>query len=239
MTAYRPGGEIRVLEFEDERAEAEAIASEIAGLTGQGVRPEDIAVLSPTAQRLSTVAEALAAAGLPAAVWFGPSTTPEDLQELSTCLTVIRRTLNEGEADRLANLVGAPTDSSREVPEILAAGTEAAAVGALKELREAAFAGAGPVLIVDHARTALASVSPDRGAVLDELRVVVAGWTAEDPDFSLDQLLTEIALGNNGGASRPRAECESRRSTGQRASNGLTSIWSAWRRKHFRDTTRK
>ena len=29
---------------------------------------------------------------------------------------------------------------------------------------------------------------------------MVAGWTAEDPDFSLDHLLTEIALGNNGGA---------------------------------------
>ena len=200
MTSDRAGGEVRVVAFESEREESQAIASEIAELVSDGTPPEDIAVLGPTAPRLSATAAALEELGIATTVWFGPATTPDDLKELSTCLTVIRRTLNEGEASRLAELVGAPANGSREVPKILSSGTEGDAVKALTDLREAAFGGAGPMEIVDLAQTALGAVSDERGASLNELREVVAGWAAEDPDFSLDHLLTEIALGNNGGA---------------------------------------
>jgi DNA helicase-2/ATP-dependent DNA helicase PcrA len=200
MSAYREGGEVRVLDFATEHEEARALAQEIAGRIDDGTSAEHIAVLGPTAPRLTPMAEALDGESAPTTVWFGPSTMPEHLQDLATCLLVLRRTANAVEARRLAALVDADVAGTREVLGILEAGAKKETATTLVELREAAFAGAAPLEIVERAQQVLRPIAPDRACAMDDLRAVVARWTEEDPDFSLDQLLTEIALGNSGGA---------------------------------------
>jgi DNA helicase II / ATP-dependent DNA helicase PcrA len=200
MRTDRIGGEVRVLEFFDEHEEGRVLAQEILHLINDEILAEEISVLGPTATRLSFLAQALDDLDVPTTVWFGPSIMPDDLRELGTCLLVVRRTVNAAEASRLSGLVGAPADEEREVTKILEQGSEAAAVAALRGLREAAFSGVGPLEIVDRAQDVVGRISSDRGDALNDLRDVVKRWTEEDPDFSLDQLMTEIALGNNGGA---------------------------------------
>jgi superfamily I DNA/RNA helicase len=199
MTPVREGGLVRWHVSESAAREAEAIAAEIATAVALGEDPASIAVIARLRLRLDCVVEALRRVRVAVTDWRGDAFGPDERRAVSSVLAVIRGTVRDSHARRLArfaNLSEVPEPRSSEA--FLTACGGGAFVDSLRQIRSSAHGGAGSVEIVDLAVCALAATVPSLELGLREIARHVRLFQDSDPAFSLDHLLADLAIGSGG-----------------------------------------
>jgi DNA helicase-2/ATP-dependent DNA helicase PcrA len=197
MRADRQGGEVLVATFDNINAEATAIVDEIETRIADGTPPGNVAILVRSGYRANEILTALQRRSLPVSDWRGPTYEPREKQTLSTCLAVVRGRLTDRQAIRLAELLGESTPDERDSREyLLALHSNAASV--LLEVFEAAHAGEPASVVAAKAQGAVACVDPAAAAGITPILDAIKDFEDHDPDFALDDLLAELALGSGG-----------------------------------------
>jgi DNA helicase II / ATP-dependent DNA helicase PcrA len=193
------GGEVRHLAFRDEETEAISIAREIQSLIeDEGVAPADISVLARAAWRAKPILETLERAGIPTTNWLGQAFEPPERQMLGTILSVLRASLNDRQAKKLCELLGIPRSGERRVESFLEQAREAPAVSALRRLRDLAYSDAPASAVITQAQTCATGLDAEIAQAMTPIVGAVLALEAEDPEFTLEHVLSELALGGVG-----------------------------------------
>lgn len=197
MEVVRDGGEICVAPFDNSRAEATAVVDEIERRMEDGVSPGDIAILVRSGYRADDLVVELQRRNLPISDWRGPAYEPRGKQLLATCLAVMRGRLSDRQANRLAEVLDEETPEARESIEFLGA-MDCDGALLLRDAFDAAYEGESALAVAEKAQAALASVDDEAAASIDPILAAVRDFKEHDPEFSLEDLLAELALGGGG-----------------------------------------
>ena len=200
MKPHKQGGKVRYAQFHDKVAEAEKVSAEIQDLILSGAKPSQFAILVRASYRASSIVENLESAGLPVARWYGPGYDTQARKAVETCLSVARGRLSERQIRRLCDLLGLKDTGERVTTKVLAAGKSLPAVRPLTALNESVWKGARPLELLVHAKNCIAQVKPKLQNSIDQIIDSVKIIEAHDPEFNLDQLLSELALGGISGS---------------------------------------
>jgi DNA helicase II / ATP-dependent DNA helicase PcrA len=192
------GGEVRHRAFHDEEAEAASIAREIQSLIDGGVEPADISVLARAAWRATPILETLERGGVPTTNWLGEAFEPPERQMLGVILSVLRASLNDRQAKQLCELLGVPESDERRVQVFLERAAEAPAVPELLRLRDLAYGDAPPSAVIAHAQLCATALDAELAEAMTPIVDAVAALEAADPEFTLEHVLSELALGGIG-----------------------------------------
>ena len=201
MRAVHEAGEVEHFVFEDEESEAEFVASEVASLIeDESVRPADIAVLARAAWRATPALRELERANVSTSNWLGESYEPLERQALAAGLCVVRGRLNDRQARRLCKLLEVEDPGERDVDAFLEQCAGAPGVDELFLLREMAYQGATVSAIVRQAQSCVVAVHPELHKAMAAVVEDVQSFEQHDPEFTLEHLLSDLALGGVGGA---------------------------------------
>lgn len=201
MRAFYPGGEVRTAVFDSIDVEAEALADEIAILTQDpDIRPGDVAVLGRAAYRVQPLMYALQRRGIPTSNWLRTSYETRERRALRDCLSVVRGQLTDRQAQRICAFLGIPLPEERDPLAILQRHVEHPPVSRLLKARDLAWSGAKVSEVVVAIQDAVATVDGELGSAIAPLVESIEAFQATDPDFSLDHLMAELALGGAGGS---------------------------------------
>jgi ATP-dependent DNA helicase UvrD/PcrA len=192
------GGEVRHRAFYDEEAEATSIAREIQALIDDGVAPAEISVLARAAWRATPIRETLERAGVPTTNWLGEAFEPPERQMLGVILSVLRASLNDRQAKRLCEFLGVPDSEERRVDAFLEQAADAPAVHELRRLRDLAYGDARPSAVVAQAQVCANTVNDELAEAMTPIVEAVVALEADDPEFTLEHVLSELALGGIG-----------------------------------------
>lgn len=199
MRADRSGGEVEFRVFGSTDEEAEALAEEIESLI-EDVPPTSIAVLVRSGYRAHELVAALRSRHLPVTDWRGDAYEPEERRAFGTAMSVLRGRLNDRRAARLCEFLGVPKTDEEDTHAFLGGLAGNPTADDLLMLRELAFAGAGAAELAAQAQKA---VSHTNAALADRMGPLVAAvedFERHDPEFAVDDLLAELALGSGGRA---------------------------------------
>jgi DNA helicase-2/ATP-dependent DNA helicase PcrA len=199
MRAHHAGGEVRVLQFGDQREESVELADEIAGLASDGVHPWEIAILGRAAFRVTPLMHELNNRGVLINNWLTHTYDTPERRTLKTCLAIMRGAMSERQARHLRELLKLDDGESRDPEEILRPHASRPPVAGLLAARELAWQGIRPSEVVRAVEGAIRQMDPelaDRIAIIAE---DTASFEIADPDFTLDHLLAELTLGSVGG----------------------------------------
>ena len=200
MRSFHPDGEVRCMIFGSAVEEASIVASEIGDLVRRGiVRPYEVAILARTGFRLQELMLELECHGVPVTSWLDQSYEAQERRVLRTCLSVIRGTLDDRQAKRLFALLGVEESEDRDPAVLLQRCAHVPAAAALIELRERVWAGASVYEVVRQAQLAVSAVDQGLGDAVGGIVDAVSIFQQYDPEFSLDHLLAELAMGGVGG----------------------------------------
>jgi superfamily I DNA/RNA helicase len=188
-----------VHEFRTTVQEAQELSANIAGrIFDQGQAPSSIAVLVRSGPRAAEVVSALLDRGVPVTDWRGIAYESTERRLLITCLCALRSKLHSRQASRLAELMGVELQDERDTHAFIELHAGNPVADELLILRNEAFDGATPQQIATRAQAAIAAYDADAGARAEALVTAVADFESFDPNFSLDQLMAELALRSGG-----------------------------------------
>ncbi|HVT59671.1 MAG TPA: ATP-dependent helicase [Thermoanaerobaculia bacterium] len=200
MRPVYDGGHVRHISFADIAEEAVFISTEIAELIdGKRFRPSDLSILARSGWRAGHVLKALEQAGVPTSNWLGESYEPLERRTLAVVLSVIRSRLNDRQAQRLCELLGVELTHEREIETFLDQYQGAEVVYELRRLRDMAYCGEPIIAIVRQAQVAAVVARPQLREPLETIVQAVIGFAETDAEFTLEHLLSELALGGVGG----------------------------------------
>ncbi|WP_309233792.1 3'-5' exonuclease [Conexibacter sp. W3-3-2] len=199
MRADRPDGVVELHSFSTTNEEAEAVAASIESALSR-VKAHEIAVLVRSGYRADDVVAALSRRQLPISDWRGETYEVGDRRTLSVVLSVLKGRLNQRRAQRLCEFLEIELADDMAVHDFLTAQMEHPACAALLQLRERAFAGASASEVVARAKFVIECVDASRAIKIDPVIEAVQNFERHDPQFSVDDLLAEIALGSGGRA---------------------------------------
>jgi DNA helicase-2/ATP-dependent DNA helicase PcrA len=199
MRHVYPGGEVRHRVFLDEEAEAASLAREIQSLIeDDGIAPAEISVLARAAWRATPILQALERAGVQTTNWLGQAFEPPERQMLGTLLSVLRGSLNERQAKRLCALLDVPETDERDVQAFLEYAEAAPVVPELYSLRDFAYGDRPPSAVIGQAQVCAAVLDPELANAMTSIVEAVTALEADDPEFTLEHVLSELALGGIG-----------------------------------------
>ncbi len=197
MKADRAGGDVRFWEFDDDETEA----AEIAAFVKERLRsqsPEDIAILVRNAYQGDLIEAALRANRVPVTDWRGDLVTGELRKSAAACLAVLRPRLASRHEARICELAGEDYAGHGDSEVLLAALRGNTVIDGLGEMRTAALEGATIVEVVERLQAIVLAGAPELAAEMQALVDAVRAFTAHDPEFSVEHLLTELALKSGG-----------------------------------------
>ena len=199
MRHVHKGGEVQHRAFRDEDTEARSIAREIQSLVeNEGVAAADISVLVRAAWRAKPLLETLERAGVPTTNWLGAAFEPPERQMLGVILSVLRATVNDRMAKKLCKLLDVAETAERNVQAFLEHAAQALAVPELLRLRDLAYGEAGPSAVIAQAQLCASALDAKTAEAMTPIVDAVAALEADDPDFTLEHVLSELALGGVG-----------------------------------------
>lgn len=203
MRAAQDGGQLSLRVFGSVDEEAEALADDIES-RAEGVAAGSIAVLVRSGYRADELVAALRRRRVPITDWRGETYELEQRRAFVAAMSVLRGTLNSHRGRRLGDLLGtAPPDDEMSTQDYLEALTDSPAATELLALREMAFQRATPSELAAQAQQAISQVNPRLAGRLGPLVASVEDFVTHDAQFSVDDLLAELALGSGG---RPPTE---------------------------------
>ena len=193
------GGEVRHRAFRDEETEAASIAREIGSLIEDDrVAPAEISVLARAAWRATPILETLERAGIPTTNWLGEAFEPPERQMLGVILSVLRASLNDRQAKKLCELLGVPESDERRVQAFLKQAADAPATPELLRLRDLAYGDALPSAVIAQAQVCATALDAELAQAMTPIVEAVVALEADDPEFTLEHVLSELALGGIG-----------------------------------------
>jgi DNA helicase-2/ATP-dependent DNA helicase PcrA len=200
MRAHRDGGEATLRTYMSVEEEAASLSEEIeARLTTD--TPGSIAVLVRSGYRANELVDALRRRRIPITDWRGDTFDRDERRAFATAMSVLRSRLSERRRRRLGELLGVdPSSDTTDTQTFLEASAGNPVADELLRLRALAFEGATPAALAAQAQTAIAQVDPGLAAGMTSLVETVADFEAHDAEFSIDDLLAELALGSGGRA---------------------------------------
>jgi DNA helicase-2/ATP-dependent DNA helicase PcrA len=197
MRADKPGGVIGLVTYGSTEVEGAVLAEEISrAVHEEGVLPASIAVLVRAGFRANEVVSELAARAVPISDWRGAAYEPSERRSLVTCMSVMRPRLNERRARLLTELMGVELIDERDTHQFLEAHDPHPVALQLLTVREVAFAGGSPSQVVEAASQAAVLAAPGVASGIARLVDAVAGYERFDPDYTLEHLLADMALGS-------------------------------------------
>ena len=199
MHADRPAGRIEALSFFDEQDEAAGVVDLINDRLGER-ELEDIVVLARTGYRADAVAAGLVTAGIPLSDWRGDIIDGRARRTVAACMSVLRPRIAGRHEVLLCDLANRESTRLSDTTAVLESLSDHRVGEALSEFRQAAFAGAGVVEVVTIVAALVEEQRPRLAGDVGRLREAVVAFTEHDPNFSLEHLLTELALGAGGQA---------------------------------------
>ncbi len=194
------GGEVRQLTFSNEATEAEFIVNEIFNLIEEGTPPASISILVRSSYRARSILEGLEEIGVPISNWLGEGYDPPERRMLATILAITRGRLNDRQANRLFEMFQLATTEERQSDSFLALYDGVSAIAELRLVREMAYSNRSVAEIVRQAQVAILTARPDLTDPLETLISSISHFENHDPDFTLEHLLSELALGGTGGS---------------------------------------
>jgi superfamily I DNA/RNA helicase len=199
MEADKNGGAVEVHTFDSTAEEAEAVAAEVSTLIEDDVMgPAEIAVLVRQSGRAYELVEALTRHGVPITDWRGATHQSDGRRQLCICCSVLTSTLRTRQASRLSEFLGVELIEERDSHKFLTANSTNPIAAELLGLREEAFAGATPQEVVRRAHAAICIHDQEAGRRVLPLIEAIEDFEQYDPDFSIEQLMVELALKSGG-----------------------------------------
>jgi DNA helicase-2/ATP-dependent DNA helicase PcrA len=198
MQHVYPGGEVMHRAFLYEEDEAAFVAQEIRSLIDEGVKPAEISVLARAAWRATPVLAALETAGVTTTNWLGEAFDPPERQMLSVLLSVLRGSLNDRQARKLCELLDVEEADERDVQAFLDRHQGVKGVAELLALRDLAYGDATASAVVRQAQVCARELDRDVAEAMTPIVDAVRSLEAEDPEFTLEHVLSELALGGIG-----------------------------------------
>jgi DNA helicase II / ATP-dependent DNA helicase PcrA len=200
MKSYREGGSVELRCYGTAEEEATDIGAQIAGHISSGGATTDVAVLVRSGWRADLIFSDLQRRGIPVSDWRGESHAPESRRLLAACLATVRGNINMRQLQILSDVMGVePTTGMATEPFLTKYAARPLARG-LSEMRDLVFSGASPYEIARAAQKAVSAQDAELGAWLMEVVESVAHFELYDKEFSLEHLLSELALGSLGRA---------------------------------------
>jgi len=204
MHPDKSGGLVAVREYESLEEEAAALATEIAeGVHERHVSPAKIAVLVRSGFRANEIVDELGALGVPLNDWRGAAYEPKERRGLITCMSAVRARLTDRQARLLSEFMGVELVDERDTHRFLETYDAHPVAMQLLQVRELAFAGAGPRDVVAAAQGAAIVADTALADAMQALVDAVGDFERFDPDYTLEHLLADLALKSGG---RPPTE---------------------------------
>jgi DNA helicase-2/ATP-dependent DNA helicase PcrA len=200
MRAHRSGGSVELRPYQTIEQEAGDIGAEISGMVSRGAATADIAVLVRSGWRATLILEDLQRRGIPISDWRGETHTPEDRRLLAACLAAVRGTLNARQVEVLSAVMQVEPGGAMDTEAFIAKYAKTPLAIGLSKMRDLVFGGASPHQIARAAQDAVALQNTELGGSLTSIVESVAHFELYDKDFSLEHLLSELALGSIGRA---------------------------------------
>jgi len=200
MRAHKPDGIVDLRVYDTVSDEAYQLAQDIEHRLAS-VSPTSVSVLVRAGYRADELVAALRGRGIPITDWRGEIFGLAERRDFATAMSALRGTLNERRASRLSALIGVEAstgeDSTQRYLEGLAGNPVA---DELLRLRELAFDGGTPSQLAAQAQVAIAAADAAAAGRVQHLVDAVADFERYDSEFSVDDLLAELALGSGGRA---------------------------------------
>lgn len=198
MRAHHPGGRVTLREFVDTATEAAVLANEIAGLIASpGTTASDVAVLGRGSFRLTPLLAELRRSGVPVTSWLTSTDENRERRSIRICLSIVRGELTTYQRRRIGELLDI-TDVAADPAEVLASYAGNSRVAALSEVRDAAWNGRSASEVLDAVRNLLVLVDPSYERPLSAIVEEIRELETKDPEFNLDHVLADLALGSVG-----------------------------------------
>jgi DNA helicase-2/ATP-dependent DNA helicase PcrA len=200
MRANREGGTVECRSYRTAEEEAIDVGAEIAGQVSRGVNTTDIAVLVRSGWRADLILGDLQKRGMPVSDWRGESHTPESRRLLAACLATVRGTINVRQIQILSEVMGVEPTEATDTEAFLATHSARPLAVGLSAMRDLVFGGASPHQIARAAQEAVSAQDVELGMSLEDVVESVGHFELYDKEFSLEHLLSELALGSLGRA---------------------------------------
>lgn len=199
MRADKDGGQVDLRVFSTVDEEAEELSDEILELLNY-VPPTSIAVLVRSGYRANDLVAALRRRQIPITDWRGEIYEPRERRIFVTAMSALRGTLSERRARRLCEFLGVPKTEERDTQTFLEGLSADPVAEELLRLRAMAFEGASAAELAQQAQRAVIQADMELGERMASLVDAVSDFERHDPDFTVDDLLAELALGSGGRA---------------------------------------
>jgi DNA helicase-2/ATP-dependent DNA helicase PcrA len=199
MEAVRDGGDVVIRAYASQAAEAASITQAVSDRL-EDREPEEIAILTRTTNRANAVADALIKAGIPVTDWRVDIVDGRARRAVAACLATLRPRLASRHESMLYDLAGLERSRRQETGAVLQALSSGPVGTELIRVREAALGGADVVPIINAITSLVAEQRSELSADVAHIREAVAAFAAHDEGFSIEHLLTELALGSGGRA---------------------------------------
>ena len=202
MKAVKENGEAIARVFADLTEEAKGICDEIEAKLAAGTAPHAISILVRNGTRAEVVKAALSQRGIPFSNWLAAAYNSHEMRQVRVCLSLVRPVLTKRIAKQICEMLGievTPTTETIDTEQFLRANSSRTGVSQLLEIRRLADQGGKVSEIVRHVCACIEAIDPNV-RVTDGLLAEVTAFEAHDPQYSLDHLLADLALGGKGGA---------------------------------------
>ena len=199
MRAHKDDGVVELRVFSTVDEEAEALSDEIEAWLNE-VSPASIAILVRSGYRANELVTALRARRLPITDWRGDIYDPNERRTFVTVMSALRGTLSARRARRLCHLLGVNETGETDMQTFLSELDGNPIAEELLRLRQMAFDGASAAELARQGQVAAIEADVELGERMGPLVDAVADFERHDAEFSVDDLLAELALGSGGRA---------------------------------------
>ena len=202
MKAVKKNGDVRARVFANVTEEASAICMEIENKVAAGILPQAISILVRNATRAAALKTALSERGIPFSNWLAAAYNSHEARQVRMCLSLVRPVLTNRIVRQVCEMLGIQSIPSAETistDQFLLANSSRTGVSQLLEIRRLAAQGDKVSAILRQVGACIEVIYPDM-QVTDALVAEVMAFEAHDPEYSLDHLLADLALGGKGGA---------------------------------------
>jgi len=202
MKAKKRNGQVIARAFDSMSQEAKAICDEIQERIDNDTPAHEISILVRSAYRAEGLKAGLVQRGIPYANWLAAAYNSRETRQVRICLAVVRPVLTKRVCRYVCELLGIedfPDSAIINTEEFLQANNSLPGVKHLLTIRRLADGKARVGDIVREVGNCIEAIDPEV-TVVDSLVAEVAAFEAHDPEYSLDHLLADLALGGKGGA---------------------------------------
>jgi DNA helicase II / ATP-dependent DNA helicase PcrA len=202
MKAVKKNGVVSTRIFLNVAEEAAELCDEIEQKLAAGTAPHAISILVRNGTRADAIKAAMSQRGIPFSNWLAAAYNSRETRQVRLCLSLVRPVLTNRVARQVCDMLGigpAPSTETINTEQFLNVHASRTGVSQLLEIRRLADKGGKVSDVVRQVGACIEALNPNV-QITEALLAEVAAFETHDPDYSLDHLLADLALGGKGGA---------------------------------------